>query len=68
MSDNKLIEVPEYVVTKAAEYSGANSSFQRMLATSEEYRAANLTPMFLYDYDKMLLYCFCKETYGKKLH
>lgn len=68
MSDNKLIEVPEYIVTKAIEYSGSNSSFEKILATSQEYRAANLTPMFLYDHEKMLLYCFCRETYGKKLH
>lgn len=61
-----MVEVPEYVVTKAAAYSGANSNFDKMISVANEYRAANMTPFFLYDEEKQLLYCFARETYNKK--
>jgi hypothetical protein len=67
-SDMGLLEVPESVIIKAASVMEANSSFDRLMKTSEEYRTANMTPMFLYDSLNGLLYCFAKETFGKKLH
>lgn len=46
----------------------SDNSFQKMLDVSDEYIAANLTPIVLYDLRNKELYCIVKEYYGKKLH
>lgn len=45
-----------------------NNSFRKMLDVSDEYKAANLTPIVLYDLRSNSMYCIVKELVGKKLH
>ena len=64
--------IPEDIVRKAAEYSENlgeyDNSFTRLLKVADEYRAADMTPYFLYDVDTMMMLVVCEETYRKKLN
>lgn len=60
-----LKEAAEIMVNEDGE---SNNSFQKMLDVSNEYIAAELTPIVLYDLRNRELYCIVKEYYGKKLH
>lgn len=70
MSTYKVI--PEHVMEASAEAligSGeSDNSFSRMLLLAEEYKKAEMTPMFVLDMKNMDVYCVAKETFGKKLH
>jgi hypothetical protein len=65
-----LVEVSEKVVVAAwmALDQDDDSSFGRLLKVSDEYKAANMTPVFILDKDNMTIYCAARETLGKKLH
>lgn len=64
--------IPEHIVKESAfmahEFEGANNSFMRLLQAAEEFRQANLTPVFLVDTLNMDVKVIAKETYNKKLH
>ena len=45
-----------------------DSSFRKMLDVANEYIAAELTPVVLYNIEENSLYCIVKELVGKKLH
>jgi len=65
-----LIMVPENIVYAAWEAvdKDENSGFAIVLKAADEYRAADMTPLFVFDKGKMEIYCFASETFGKKLH
>lgn len=65
-----LIVVPENIVKEAwdAIDNEPDSGFAIVLQAAEEYKAANMAPMFILDQINMDIYCFAKETFGKKLH
>jgi hypothetical protein len=70
MSSYKVI--PEHIMQSSAETligSGeSDNSFSRMLLLAEEYKKAEMTPMFVLDAKNMDVYVVAKETFGKKLH
>lgn len=70
MSSYKVI--PEHIMQASAETligSGeSDNSFSRMLLLAEEYKKAEMTPMFVLDAKNMDVYVVAKETFGKKLH
>jgi len=45
-----------------------DSAFKKMLDVSNEYIAANLTPIVIYDLSNHSLFCIVKELIGKKLN
>lgn len=65
-----LVEVPERVLREAVQYIPENeeSGIREVLSAAEEYRAANLTPIFILDQYNMDVLVVCKETFGKRLH
>lgn len=69
-SAKNLVIVPEEVVKEAwdAINNEEDSGFAVVLRAAEEYKAANMTPMFILDQYNMDIYCFAKETFGKRLH
>ena len=70
MSAYKVI--PEHIMQASAETligSGeSDNSFSRMLLLAEEYKKAEMTPMFVLDVNNMDVYVVAKETFGKKLN
>jgi hypothetical protein len=64
--------IPEQIIKDSAfmafESEGANNSFMRLLSAAEEFRQANLTPVFLLDTINMDVKVIAKETYNKRLH
>lgn len=65
-----FVQVPERIVIEAAEAiaDDDNSSFRVVLRAADEYRAANMTPVFILDRYNMDIMCVAAETFGKKLH
>lgn len=65
-----LVEVPEHIVLAAAEAipEDDNSSFRIVLRAADEYKAANMTPVFILDRRNMDIICVALETFGKILH
>ena len=64
--------IPENIIKESAflvqEFDGANNSFTRLLKVAEEFKQANMTPVFLFDTIKMDVKVVAKETYNKKLN
>lgn len=64
--------IPEHIIKESAflahEFEGANNSFIRLLKAAEEYKQANMTPVFLVNTINMDVKVVAKETYNKKLH
>lgn len=67
---SNLVQVPEYIIQSAALSlsDDENNSFSRVLKAAEEYKEAGMTPVFVLDKERMDIYCFAEETFGKKLH
>jgi len=67
---SNLIEVPETILLQAVQYIPENeeSGIRTVLAAADEYRAANLTPVFILDQSSMNVLVVCRETWGKRLH
>ena len=65
-----LVQVPERIVIEAAEAitDDDNSSFRVVLRAADEFRAANMTPIFILDRYNMDILCVAMETFGKRLH
>ena len=64
--------IPEDILFESAnqmaEEGEINSSFQKMVDAVNEYKAADLTPIVLYNIYDNSMYCVVKELLGKKLH
>ena len=61
-------DVIEESVAQMEEEGEFDSSFRKMLDVANEYKAAELTPIILYNIEENSLYCIVKELVGKKLH
>lgn len=70
MSSYKVI--PEHAMEASAELAmelgESDNSFSRMLIVAQEYREAEMTPMFILDVRNMNVICVARETFGKRLH
>ncbi len=62
------LDVIEESVKEMEEEGEFDSSFRKMLDVANEYIAADLTPVILYNVYENSLYCIVKELVGKKLH
>ena len=67
---NNLVEVPESTLRQVADYipQEEESGIRRVLKAAEEYRAANMTPIFILDQQNMDVLVVARETFGKRLH
>lgn len=67
---SNMVEVPENIVIAAWEAveRDENSGFGIVLQAAKEYKAANMTPVFILDRVNMDIMCVAAETFGKKLH
>lgn len=65
-----LVEIPESILLEAVQYipEDEESGMRTVLLAADEYRAANLTPVFILDHDSMNILVVCRETFGKRLH
>lgn len=60
--------VDEELIVQAVQQFGEDSAFGVILGVANEYRQADMTPIFLWDIDERNVYCVAAETYRKKLH
>lgn len=65
-----MIEVSEEVMREAVQFipEDEESGIRTVLKAADEYKAANMTPIFIMDRYNMSVYVVAKETFGKKLH
>jgi hypothetical protein len=65
-----MIQVSEEVMREAVQYipEDEESGIRTVLKAADEYKAANMTPIFIMDRYNMSVYVVAKETFGKKLH
>ena len=67
-----LVVVTEDMLKKSSavmhEFGEEDNSFERMLSVCDEYRAADLTPIVIFNLETGDMFCVVKELYGKKLH
>lgn len=65
-----MIQVSEEVMREAVQYipEDEESGIRTVLKAADEYKAANMTPIFIMDRYTMSVYVVAKETFGKKLH
>ena len=70
MKLQNMIQVHEDVLRETLRYIPENeeSGIRTVLKAAEEYRAANMTPIFILDRYNMSVYVVAEETFGKKLH
>lgn len=61
-------EVMEESAALAIEMGESDNSFSRMLLAAQEFKDADMTPIFLLDSRKMDVIVVAKETFGKRLH
>ena len=60
---------PEKIIQESASFFGdEENNFKTLLEIAEEYRKAEMSPIFLYDQRQNALYCVAEETFNKKLH
>jgi len=64
--------IPEDILLESAAQMASEgnpeNSFQKMVDVIYEYKAANLTPIVLYNIHDNSMYCVVKELLGKNLH
>lgn len=65
-----MIQIPENVMRQAVQYipEDEESGIRTVLLAADEFKAANMTPIFIMDRYTMSIYVVAKETFGKKLH
>jgi predicted nucleic acid-binding protein len=65
-----FVEIPEHIVEQAAEEcrDDKDNNFLKCLNAAHQFRAANMTPVFLLDQNYQDLVVVAKETFKKKLH
>lgn len=70
MKIKNMIQVSEEVVRQAVQYipDDEESGMRTVLKAADEYKAANMTPIFILDKSNMSIYVVAEETFGKKLH
>jgi hypothetical protein len=70
MKLNNMVQIPESVVRQAVKFipEDEESGMRTVLVAADEYKAANLTPIFILDRSSMSIYGVCEETFGKVLH
>jgi hypothetical protein len=65
-------EVPEQIVIESSQLAKKmgepNTNFDMILSAGAQFKAADMTPVYLLDLQKMDLLVVAKETVGKKLH
>jgi len=68
--DYKII--PEKIIRESAEacneFGEYDNNFSYLLLKADQFKNANMTPVFLLDPYHMDMLCVAKETFGKKLH
>lgn len=64
----EALEEAAELMEKDPEFADQDNSFRKMLKTAQEYRAANLTPIIVYDFERGNLYCIVKELQGVTIH
>jgi len=64
--------IPEKIIKESAfmamKLDGEDNSFFRLLTAAEEFRKADLTPVYILDATTMDVMVVAKETHNKKLH
>jgi hypothetical protein len=67
---DNLVQISEEIVRMAASYipDDEESGLRTVIIAADEYRAANLTPIFILDQYNMDILVVCAETFGKRLH
>lgn len=70
MKLNNMVQVSEDVIRTAVKYipEDEESGMRTVLLAADEYKAANMTPIFILDRSNMSIYVVAEETFGKKLH
>lgn len=65
-----MVQVPEHIVRSAwdAVDNEHDSGFGIVLRAADEYKAANMTPIFILDKQNMDIMVVAEETFGKLLH
>lgn len=65
-----MIQVHEDVLRETLRYIPENeeSGIRTVLKAADEYKAANMTPIFILDKYTMSVLVVAEETFGKKLH
>lgn len=70
MKLKNMIQISEEVVREAVQYipEYEESGIRTVLKAADEYKAANMTPIFILDRYNMSIMVVAEETFGKKLH
>lgn len=65
-----MIQISEDVIREAVQYipEDEESGMRTVLKAADEYKAANMTPIFILDKYNMSIHVVAEETFGKKLH
>lgn len=67
-----MMEIEENIILEANTVSCAigdiDNAFGRILKIGSDLKSKGLTPIYLFDNEKMQLFVEIKETYGKKLN
>ena len=70
MKLQNMIQIHEDVLRETLRYipEDEESGIRTVLKAGDEYKAANMTPIFILDRYSMSVYVVAEETFGKKLH
>lgn len=73
MNQNNLLKViPEDIIIESAQIStglgDSNNSFSRLLVVADEFRQANMTPIFVLNSVDMSMSVVAKETFKQRLN
>jgi hypothetical protein len=70
MKIKNMIQISEKILREAVQYipEDEDSGMRTVLMAADEYKAANMTPIFILDKYTMSIYVVAEETFGKKLH
>ena len=65
-----LFQVPEPTIILASEKATGpeKESYLKILLIGQQWKDAELTPLYLFDKDKDKMHVFAQELIGKKLH
>jgi hypothetical protein len=67
-----IIQIPEKIIEQSAidlaTNEDENNIFLKILQAGAEYKAAGMTPIYLYDISTMHIKLITAETFGRKLH
>lgn len=65
-----MIQINEEVLRETLRFIPENeeSGIRTVLLAADDYKAANMTPIFILDKSNMSVIVVAEETFGKKLH